>query len=312
MPVTVVVPTRDRAALLRQTLWSVRSQRPEPRVVVVDDGSADETPEVVAAAGATLVRNPAGGWGAGGSRNEGLRYVETELVCFVDSDDLLVPGALGRLTEALEAHPDAPFAAGAALVGLDSGGTWAPYGFIAPSRAELERGRAGLYVRNWVPSSGVLARVDALRAVGGYDERLTYSEDHELWLRLATLGDPVHVHEITSVYRRHPENRHHAASASRDDSAITALADDDPALAAVRAEREGTRLAEAAVEAVRSGSPSAVASVVEGWLRGPERDRTARAAARHVRRRRAAAAAGRRAWAERPDLVEWLERSRSA
>jgi hypothetical protein len=122
----------------------------------------------------------------------------------------------------------------------------------------------------------------------------------------------VHVPAITSVYRRHPENRHGAARARRDDSAITALADRDGELAGVRAEREGTQLAEAAVEAVRSKDPRAVAAVVAEWRNGPEPAVTARAAARHVRRRRAAAAAGRRVWAERPDLVDWLERARSA
>ncbi|MGH2969783.1 MAG: glycosyltransferase family 2 protein, partial [Solirubrobacteraceae bacterium] len=61
--VTVVIPTRDRSALLAQTLRTVAAQEPPPRIVVVDDGSTDGTAAVLAAFDVTVVRNPAGGWG---------------------------------------------------------------------------------------------------------------------------------------------------------------------------------------------------------------------------------------------------------
>ena len=112
-PVSVVVPTFNRARLLESTLGSLVAQDPRPHVIVVDDGSTDATPAVLERFGVEVVANPPGGWGAGRARNAGLERVTTPLVAFVDSDDLLFPGALATLAAALAADaPSAPFASG--------------------------------------------------------------------------------------------------------------------------------------------------------------------------------------------------------
>ena len=109
-PVSVVVPTFNRARLLESTLGSLLAQDPRPHVIVVDDGSTDDTAAVLERFGVEVVANPPGGWGAGRARNAGLERVTTPLVAFVDSDDLLFPGALATLAAALAEAPSAPFA----------------------------------------------------------------------------------------------------------------------------------------------------------------------------------------------------------
>jgi Glycosyl transferase family 2 len=291
--VTAVIPTRDRLALLEQTLATVLPQA--AAVVVVDDGSGDGTAERVAALGVEVVRNDGPAWGSARARNRGIARARTELVAFVDSDDLLLPGALGALATAVG---NAPFAYGCALAARREPAGWVAEGLIA-----ARRGRTGdLLARNPVPSSGVVARRDALERVGGFDERLTYSEDHDLWLRLARLGAPVHVPRLVAIHRRHPGNRHEQARALADEAVITTREGATP-------ERLGTLLLQHVLDAVDGRRPDELVRAVAAlWAPGPSRAAILAAALRHQRYRRAAGAAGRRVLAERADVRAWLER----
>ena len=93
--VTVLIPVRDRAALLAECLAAVGSQYP---VIVVDDGSADEAAigAIAARHGATLIRRTQAG-GPAAARNTGLTAVRTDLIAFLDSDCAPPPGWIGQL-----------------------------------------------------------------------------------------------------------------------------------------------------------------------------------------------------------------------
>src|SRR5881397_1285072 len=97
--VTVVIPTRNRSDLLRQTLTSVLRQRDvDLRVIVVDDASTDDVAGVVAGWGdgrVRVLRNDAA-TGVSAARNRGLSETTTEWVGFCDDDDLWSPDKLGR------------------------------------------------------------------------------------------------------------------------------------------------------------------------------------------------------------------------
>lgn len=306
--ITVVIPARNRALLLDQTLRSIaRQTSPVEQVIVADDGSTDETPSVVEAHGATHLRNATGVWGAAGARNAGLRAARGDLVAFVDSDDLLLPTGLERLAVALERAPDAPFAYGWGLSALRRPCGWQPTGLIAASSRELADPLPGLFANNYVPSSGVLVRAGRARAVGGYDESLTFSEDHHLWLRLAQRGAPAQVDDVVCVYRRHAGNRHGAALALRDEGAIWRLADADPRFARGLGDRTGVQFCEHALEAWHARRPQALVRLLRGaTASGFGIAEVLSSALRHFRERRER---GRRAadlWRERDDLRQWL------
>jgi glycosyltransferase involved in cell wall biosynthesis len=306
---TVVIPTQDRADLLPLTLRTVMEQVPPAEIVVVDDASRDATLELLRDYEVTVVTNAGPAWGAAGARNVGLERVRTEYVAFVDSDDLLRPGALARLTAALDDAPDAPFAFGSGLAAhAHPRRGWRPEGLIAPLRSELAPPACcSLYVRNYVPSSGALVRTEHARAVGAYDVRRDHSEDLDFWLRLCRLGEPVHVPEVLVVYRRHRGNRYGAELAHDATTAITGLADDDPILMPCRAERVGALLCEETLEGAKRGH---VRSVFKAWHRALTGDvdtvRVLRGCARHFDRRRRAGAVGRSLWEQSPLLRGWL------
>ena len=304
---TVVIPTRDRASLLSETLRSVREQTwPALEIIVADDGSRDSTAETVRTAGARHLLNPGGGWGPAGGRNAGLQEVRTPFVAFVDSDDLLLPSALAALREALTSAPAAPFAFGRAIIARHAAAGWVCEGLIAPARTEIKTLPASLLARNYVPSSGALVRTDDARAVGGFVANPTHNEDFYFWLHLALRGSPVHVPAIVSVYRIHAGNLW-VASAGGDYDMVVALAGRHDVLAPGLPAHLGGRLVEHVADAVHRRRGWVLADGLRTLLAlSPDRGATLRAAASSFRVRRSLYRAGIEAWTRQPELRDWL------
>ncbi len=302
---TVVIPTRNRSDLLAATLASVAAQtRPPAETVVADDGSTDATAELLADAGVTTVRAEGRFGGASQARNAGLARVDTPLVLFLDSDDLLLPTALERLATVLAAAPGAPFAWGRALSAWGGAAGWAPDGLIASTAAEVRDPLAGLLARNSVPSSGVIVRTEAARVAGGYPEDAVYSEDHLFWIRLARRGRPVHLPEVVSVYRRHAENRHTLLGGEARDPLLGELTATERRRAGP--ERMGVFASEAAIEALKARRGDVLWALAAELARRPGRRRALRRGGAHLRARRRWARDGAALWAADPALRDWL------
>jgi glycosyltransferase involved in cell wall biosynthesis len=208
----VVIPTRGRWGLLSRTLAGALGQEGvEHEVVVVDDGSADETGERLAAVGDSrlrVVRNERPG-GVAAARNRGLAEAAGEWVAFLDDDDLWSPRKLRAQLDAARAA-DAAFAYSAVVVTDERGVPF--YAPPLPDPAELAR---QLRSANVVPagSSNVLARTALLRELGGMDERLAELDDWDLWLRLAHAGRGVACREVLVAYVEHSANMPFASDA---------------------------------------------------------------------------------------------------
>lgn len=203
--VSVVVPTLNRSRLLALTLQSIIGQvRVELEAIVVDDGSSDDTPEMLAGLGDPRVRvlRHDAPQGVSAARNRGIAEARGQWVGFCDDDDLWAPDKLARQLEA------------AADTELD----WVCAGHVdvtpqlrvvggGPPASADEIMRL-LPFRNVVPGggSGVIVLRDALERTGGFDGRLHNTEDWELWLRLARHGPPAVVNEPVVAYRLHPRN----------------------------------------------------------------------------------------------------------
>lgn len=184
--VSVVIPTRDRAATLGRAVRSVLDQAGVTlEVVIVDDGSTDATPEVVAGLADDRVRYvhqaPAG---ANRARNRGLAEARAPRIAFQDSDDEWCPGKLARQVAALDAlgRPGLCYTA-LERVGPDGSATRIPRaGTRLPGPDDH---LAALVVDNFVSTQTVLADRSVLDEAGGFDADLPRLQDWELWLRLA-------------------------------------------------------------------------------------------------------------------------------
>lgn len=200
MDVSVVIPLYNGARWIEDTLRSVRAQTHRPReVVVVDDGSDDESQAIVRAAfpEVKVLRSPgAGGKGAGRARNLGLQHTSAPLVAFLDQDDLWHPDHLRILTRLLHGN-DHP----AAVAGLDRfRGASTPSYDVRPRtvRAFTPWDR---YPLNSIHSpSCVVVRRSALERIGGWPSQFLISDVHA-WFKL-TATDPMLRTRTVSVGKR--------------------------------------------------------------------------------------------------------------
>ncbi len=191
MKISVVIPTYNRADLLLETLESVWAQtRPADEIVVIDDGSTDDTrarlqPFADARRLRYVYQTNAH---LSAARNRGTRETVGDALLFLDSDDLLFAEALAALEAALHRVPDACLAYCRTQV-IGPGGEV----IEAQTRGAEYEGMVWPHLLNgnFIRSSGsVLVRRDSLEAAGPFDETLRGSEDWDEWLRVSETGKP--------------------------------------------------------------------------------------------------------------------------
>lgn len=214
--VFVVIPCYNYGRFLEACVRSVLLQEgAEPRVLVIDDASSDDT----AAIGERLARDDervkfirhSRNAGHIATFNEGIGLATGDYFLLLSADDYLLPGALGRAVEVMERHPDVAFTFGPARVEGEATGA----GLLEPpaegrlGAARLLSGREFIRLsgpRNIVLTPTVVVRRALQQKVGGYLDTLPHSGDMEMWLRLAAEGSVGFVDSDQAVYRRHENN----------------------------------------------------------------------------------------------------------
>jgi glycosyltransferase involved in cell wall biosynthesis len=193
--VSVVIPAYNSAAHIGETLASVLGQTHLDReIIVVDDGSTDATPDVVASFGPAVKYLAQRNAGVGAARNRGYRLSTGDYLAFLDADDVWVPDFLERSLDVLARHPASGFVAcdGVQFAGDDV--VWPHTLSGEPGRA-LASGSAdestGEFYREFIrknfiatPGQVLLPRA-VLDRCGPFDEDPRCSEDWDLWLRIA-------------------------------------------------------------------------------------------------------------------------------
>ncbi|MEM9780378.1 MAG: glycosyltransferase family A protein, partial [Pseudomonadota bacterium] len=187
--ISVIIPARNAGGFIGETLAALSSQDAAFECIVVNDGSSDSTPDVVAQHSATdpritLIQGPAQGVSA--ARNMGLAQTAAPWVLFLDADDLLTEGALTRFLSAAKSTPVAALG-GVARIAEDGAPLPGDSNLaLVPEADHL----TALLRKNFVVNGGaLLIRRSIIEAVGGYDTTLAYGEDWEFWCRLAERGD---------------------------------------------------------------------------------------------------------------------------
>jgi glycosyltransferase involved in cell wall biosynthesis len=230
LSVSVVIPCYNQGRFLADALASAAAQKERvSEIVVVDDGSTDETPIVATRDGSvTYLRQKRSGLSA--ARNSGWRASSGEYVIFLDADDRLLPGAAAAGLETFNRWPHAAFVFGHYEL-IDEGGavlpTWrelriandrtfttGDFELVLPSGQRAGRSREPCRVsdhytamlrRNYISMhASVVYKRAVLEETGGFDPRLSALEDYELFLRV-TRTHAVGGHEnVVAQYRRHP------------------------------------------------------------------------------------------------------------
>jgi glycosyltransferase involved in cell wall biosynthesis len=199
---SVVIPTYNRSGLLREAVESALAQTyPNVEVIVVDDGSTDDTPEVMARYDGRVqyIRQPNRGVAA--ARNAGIRASRGEYLCFLDDDDLFLPRKIERQVHVLDRRPHLGLVH-CRYYRADGEGNYLDKPGLLPEGDVL-----GELVRwNFVWMGAPLVRRECLERVGLFDEHVpSVTADWDMWLRIAMAGYPFGcAQEPLGVYRIYP------------------------------------------------------------------------------------------------------------
>ncbi len=182
LTIATVIPAYNSARTLPRALESALSQSVRTRIIVVDDGSTDDTPAVLRSYGSSIDVFRQQNGGAGAARTVGTRLADTDLIAYLDADDAWHPGKLQRQLRVF-ADPEVGLASSAAQW-IDSEGT-----VVRVSRPTLHgRVTRELFLRNPIVTSSVVVRrafIDRLPVLFRPD--LFPIEDWELWIRLSAM-----------------------------------------------------------------------------------------------------------------------------
>jgi glycosyltransferase involved in cell wall biosynthesis len=210
--VSIVIPTYNYGRFLTEAVESALSQEGvEPEVIVVDDCSADDTPEICARLTASddrvaVIRHQENK-GHAVTFNDGYAVATGELIVRLDADDVLTPGSLARAAALFDAFP---------RVGLVYGH---PVHFAGqvPARAQLQaRGWSIWSGQDWIAercrkgvscitTSEAVMRASVMRQTSGWETRLKLAGDVKMWLSIAALSDVGHIDGADQVFHReHP------------------------------------------------------------------------------------------------------------
>jgi len=219
--VSVVIATYNYSRFLAESIESVLAQTfSDFELIVVDDGSTDETPALVrrwhADSRFSYVRKEH--QGAAAAYNTGLTRATGEYAALQAADDVWLPEKLVRQVAALDANP---------AIGLVYSDTTIVDADGAPQRRHFSPGgrvphvgrvMPTLLFDNFVPASSVVVRQNVLRVVGLHEETLEVCEDWDLWLRIAARYEFGYVDAALVCTRRHGGNAHLRAAANVRDS----------------------------------------------------------------------------------------------
>lgn len=213
LTVSVVIPSFNSASFIGEAIDSVSRQTcPADEIIVVDDGSTDNTRQVIRGLQVKYIHQKNAGPSA--ARNTGIRHSRGDLVAFLDADDVWLPHKLAIQTKALEIHPDAGFSFSTVwnlYAGSDPKISHTPY--YPPQLVNWLRHKdvkdsavyGSVYElllnKNCVATSSMVVRRDLIQRVGSFDISRRISEDYDCWIRLARVSPAVFIKLPVSRYR---------------------------------------------------------------------------------------------------------------
>lgn len=212
--VSVIIPAFNCARFIKETIESIVSQNnaPDLEVIVVNDGSTDATAEIARDLGHPVRVIDQDNAGVCRARNRGIAECKGEYVALVDHDDYWLPDKLANQMRAFAEHPQVDV--------VFSGFVWwrpdaANGSYPIPAEFMNEAAAQGIdeelggwiyhqmLLDSWVLTSTAVARTEVVRAAGGFDETLPYSEDWDFWLRISRTSQFLKLKEKTTLYRQH-------------------------------------------------------------------------------------------------------------
>ena len=179
--VSVIIPTYNRYNFIKEALNSVFSQTYKKlEVIVVDDGSTDETEKITGEFPEIIYLSHKKNMGVAAARNTGIKASSGEFITFLDSDDLWLPEKIEKQVDFFKKNPDYPV--------VQTEETWIKNGKKVNPRKIHKKEGGYIFERSLklclISPSAVMMKRELFDEVGLFDENLKAAEDYDLWLRI--------------------------------------------------------------------------------------------------------------------------------
>ncbi|NUQ81085.1 MAG: glycosyltransferase [Bacteroidetes bacterium] len=204
MKVSIVTPSYNQAEFLERTIRSVVDQDyPDKEYIIIDGGSSDQSVSII-----RKYEDRITSWvsekdeGQSHAINKGFSKTTGDIICWLNSDDVFVPGVLSRVVEMFQKNPSVDCIYGATYT-IDQ------HDQIRFARHELPFDfNIMLFTMNYIPQSSTFWRRSVYEKVGPLRQDLHYTMDHEYWLRFYKHGITfMYVDDFFSYYRWHGESK---------------------------------------------------------------------------------------------------------
>jgi len=207
--ISVIIPTFNRSGFLKKAIESVLSQKYRDfELIVVDDGSEDDTPEVVTGFGPDIKYIKQKNKGPGAARNLGIKNSKGNFIAFLDSDDWWEKDKLGIQFKAMQENPEYAIS--------HTQEVWYRDGKLLNQKQKHKKHHGYIFDKCLpmcaVSASTVMARREIFNKVGLFNEELPCCEDYDFWLRVSaghklllidkplTLKDGGRPDQVSSIY----------------------------------------------------------------------------------------------------------------
>jgi len=200
--ISVITPSFNQGDFIEATIRSVIMQGyPNLEYIVVDGGSTDGSVEIIKQYDEHITK-----WvsdkdrGQSHAINKGFQWARGDILCWINSDDLLMPGTLLKVAELFDEHPESNWIIGASNEIDETGKT---LGIRIPENVSLE------YIidwgEHWFPQQSTFWRRSLWEKVSPIDEDLYYAMDFDLWLKMYKYSNPYIIDNVLSAYRFHKD-----------------------------------------------------------------------------------------------------------
>jgi glycosyltransferase involved in cell wall biosynthesis len=201
--ISIVTPSFNQANFLEATLASVLGQDYRPlEYIVIDGGSTDGSVDILRRHADRL-----GAWvsepdhGQTDAINKGLRRARGEVLAYLNSDDLYLPGALSRVAAFFDAHPEVDLVYGDCQL-IDPAGQ--PLGWLPAHEFSLRR---TIERAEYIPQPAAFWRRALYNQVGPFDDGLHFAMDYDFFIRAGRAGQVAHLPHPVAAFRLHPGSK---------------------------------------------------------------------------------------------------------
>ncbi|MFA6473943.1 MAG: glycosyltransferase family 2 protein [Patescibacteria group bacterium] len=206
--ISIVIPSYNQGSFIAATIRSVLDQNySQLELIVIDGGSTDQTLQVLKEFGNRIQWVSEKDAGQSDAINKGLRRATGEIIGYLNSDDLLLPGSLNRVANFFQTHPDNQWVTGLCRI-VNEKGVEINKPITMYKNFLLHHYRHWtLLVTDYISQMSTFWRADVMQRIGLYSVSEHLVMDYDYWLRLSVFGPPGIIDDYLSCFRIHSSSK---------------------------------------------------------------------------------------------------------